>query len=138
MNFCPDCENSLSIKILNDDNSNKILSFLCNNCNYKKNIDITKEPEYKCVYTRSNNIKKIDINKNNDSYLCKDPTLPHVDIIPCPNPECITNKEKQKLEILDTSSSNENINNVLYKKISESDLTFKYQCCNCNFIWLNK
>ena len=99
MNFCPDCENSLSIKILNDDNSNKILSFICNNCNYKKNIDITKEPEYKCVYTKSNNIKKIDINKNNDSYLCKDPTLPHVDIIPCPNPECITNKEKQKLTI---------------------------------------
>ena len=149
MNFCPDCENSLFIKILNIENSNKILSFVCNNCNYKKNIDITKEPEFKCVYTKSNNIKKIDINKNNDIYLCKDPTLPHVDIIPCPNPECITNKEKDKLEILDISSKldkininnetyTENINNVLYKKISESDLTFKYQCCNCNYTWLNK
>ena len=138
MNFCPDCENSLNTKISSDDNSNKIMSFVCNNCSYKKVIDISKEPEYKCVYKQNYNIKKIDISQFNDKYLSKDPTLPHVDIIPCPNPECITNKEISNPELLDTGEPKVNINNVLYKKINESDLTFKYQCCNCNYIWLNK
>jgi DNA-directed RNA polymerase subunit M/transcription elongation factor TFIIS len=101
MNFCPDCENSLNTKITSDDNSNKIMSFVCNNCSYKKIVDISKEPEYKCVYKQNYNIKKIDIGQFNDKYLSKDPTLPHVDIIPCPNPECITNKESPNSEILD-------------------------------------
>ena len=138
MNFCPDCENSLNTKITSDDNSNKIMSFVCNNCSYKKIVDISKEPEYKCVYKQNYNIKKIDIGQFNDKYLSKDPTLPHVDIIPCPNPECITNKEILNSEILDIVLPKENINNVLYKKINESDLTFKYQCCNCKHTWTNK
>jgi DNA-directed RNA polymerase subunit M/transcription elongation factor TFIIS len=138
MNFCPDCENSLNTKISSDDNSNKIMSFVCNNCSYKKVIDISKEPEYKCVYKQNYNIKKIDISQFNDKYLSKDPTLPHVDIIPCPNPECITNKENPNSELLDIGEIKENINNVLYKKINEGDLTFKYQCCNCKHTWTNK
>jgi len=138
MNFCPDCENSLNTKISSDDNSNKIMSFVCNNCSYKKVIDISKEPEYKCVYKQNYNIKKIDISQFNDKYLSKDPTLPHVDIIPCPNPECITNKENPNPELLDIGEVKENINNVLYKKINEGDLTFKYQCCNCKHTWTNK
>ena len=138
MNFCPDCENSLNTKISSDDNSNKIMSLVCNNCSYKKVIDISKEPEYKCVYKQNYNIKKIDISQFNDKYLSKDPTLPHVDIIPCPNPECITNKENPNSELLDIGEIKENINNVLYKKINEGDLTFKYQCCNCKHTWTNK
>jgi hypothetical protein len=138
MNFCPDCENNLNTKILSDDNSNKIRSFVCNNCSYKKIIDTSKEPEYKCVYKQNYNIKKIDIGQFNDKYLSKDPTLPHVDNIPCPNLECITNKINPNSEILDIGAPKENINNVLYKKINESDLTFKYQCCNCKHTWTNK
>ena len=137
MNFCPECENSLFIKISGSDNANNIISYICNNCSYKKNIDITKEPEYKCVYSHSYNIEKIDTNKHNDKYLCKDPTLPHIDILPCPNPECITNKENQKSELLDTESQKVK-NNVLYIKINENNLTYKYKCCNCNHTWLNK
>ena len=53
MNFCPDCENSLNTKISSDDNTNKIMSFVCNNCSYKKVIDISKEPEYKCVFKQN-------------------------------------------------------------------------------------
>jgi hypothetical protein len=120
------------------DNSNKIMSLVCNNCSYKKNIDISKEPEYKCVYNKSYNIKKLDVNQHNDKYLCKDPTLPHVNIIPCPNAECITNKNTSESELLNVGETKANINNVLYKKINDSDLTFKYQCCNCNHTWTNK
>ena len=135
MNFCPDCESYLITKISNNDNPNKILNLECNNCGYKKNIDISKEPEYKRVYQNNYKNKKIKIDQKNIQYLDKDPTLPHVDNIPCPNPQCITNKENPNPEVL---TGDKIINNVLYIKLNESDLTFLYQCCNCKHTWTNK
>ena len=139
MNFCPDCETYLITKISSADNANKILSYVCNNCSYTKVVDITKEPEYKCVYKSNYNLKKIKIDQKNIQFLSKDPTLPHVNNIPCPNVECITNKENPNSEILiDDKAEKQNINDVLYIKLNESDLTFLYQCCNCNHTWTNK
>ena len=135
MNFCPDCESYLITKISNNDNPNKILNLECNNCGYKKNIDISKEPEYKRVYQNNYKTKQIKIDQKNIQYLDKDPTLPHVDNIPCPNPQCITNKDNPNPEVL---TGNKIINNVLYLKLNESDLTFLYQCCNCKHTWTNK
>ena len=135
MNFCPDCESYLITKISNNDNPNKILNLECNNCGYKKNIDISKEPEYKCVYQNNYKTKQIKIDQKNIQYLDKDPTLPHVDNIPCPNPQCITNKDNPNPEVL---TGDKIINNVLYLKLNESDLTFLYQCCNCKHTWTNK
>jgi DNA-directed RNA polymerase subunit M/transcription elongation factor TFIIS len=135
MNFCPDCESYLITKISNNDNPNKILNLECNNCGYKKNIDISKEPEYKRVYQNNYKTKQIKIDQKNIQYLDKDPTLPHVDNIPCPNPQCITNKENPNPEVL---TGDKIINNVLYIKLNESDLTFLYQCCNCKHTWTNK
>ena len=40
MNFCPDCESYLILRIVPNDNPNKILNLECNNCGYKKNIDL--------------------------------------------------------------------------------------------------
>lgn len=139
MNFCPDCETYLITKISSADNANKILSYVCNNCSYTKVVDISKEPEYKCVYKSNYNLKKIKIDQKNIQFLSKDPTLPHVNNIPCPNVECITNKENPNSEILiDDKAEKQNINDVLYIKLNESDLTFLYQCCNCNHTWTNK
>jgi len=135
MHFCPDCESYLITKITNNDNPNKILNLECNNCGYKKNIDISKEPEYKRVFQNNYNNKKIKIDQKNIQYLDKDPTLPHVDNIPCPNPQCITNKENPNPEIL---TGNKIINDVLYIQINASNLTFLYQCCNCKHTWTNK
>jgi DNA-directed RNA polymerase subunit M/transcription elongation factor TFIIS len=136
MNFCPDCQTYLITKISNSDNANKILTFVCNNCSYSKSVDITKEPEYKCVYQHNFNIKKIKVDQKNIKYLSKDPTLPHVNNIPCPNRQCSTNKDNSNSEVLGTDT--QNINDVLYIKLNESDLTFMYQCCNCQHTWTNK
>ena len=135
MNFCPDCESYLLTKITNNDNPNKILNLECNNCGYKKNIDITKEPEYKRIYQNNYKTKQIKIDQKNIQYLDKDPTLPHVDNIPCPNPQCITNKTNPNPEILNDAKTG---NNVLYIKLNNSDLTYLYQCCNCKHTWTNK
>ena len=135
MNFCPDCESYLTTKITNNDNPNKLINLECRNCGYVKNIDISKEPQYKCVYQVNYNIKKIKIDQKNIQYLDKDPTLPHVDNIPCPNPQCITNKDNPNPEVL---TGGKIINDVLYLKLNESDLTFLYQCCNCKHTWTNK
>lgn len=135
MHFCPDCESYLITKIINNDNPNKILNLECNNCGYKKNIDISKEPEYKRVYQSNYKTKQIKIDQKNIQYLDKDPTLPHVNNIPCPNPQCITNKENPNPEVLTGSKV---MNDVLYLKLNDSDLTFLYQCCNCKHTWTNK
>jgi DNA-directed RNA polymerase subunit M/transcription elongation factor TFIIS len=135
MNFCPDCESYLITKITNNENPNKILNLECNNCGYKKNIDIAKEPEYKRVYQHNYNTKQIKKKKKNIQYLDKDPTLPHVDNIQCPNIQCSTNKTNPNPELLnDTKQSND----VLYIILNPKNLTFLYQCCNCKHTWTNK
>jgi DNA-directed RNA polymerase subunit M/transcription elongation factor TFIIS len=135
MHFCPDCESYLVLKIVTNDNPNKLLNLECNNCGYKKNIDISKEPEYKRVFQNNYKTKKIKIDQKNIQYLDKDPTLPHVNNIPCPNPQCITNKENPTPEVL----TGDNIkHDVLYLKLNDNDLTFLYQCCNCKHTWTNK
>ena len=138
MNFCPECETYLTTQILNNDNTNKILSYKCNNCSYSKIVDIGKEPEYKCVYQQNYNLKKIKIDQKNIQFLSKDATLPHVNNIPCPNQQCPTNKENDKSEVLSVGSEKPNINDVVYIKLNESDLTYLYQCCNCKHTWTNK
>jgi DNA-directed RNA polymerase subunit M/transcription elongation factor TFIIS len=138
MYFCPDCETFLITKLISNENSNEIMSLHCNNCGYEKVIDISKESKYKCVYSKNYNLKTIKIDQKNIQFLNKDPTLPHVNNIPCPNNACITNKENVKSEIIDVGVEKENINNVLYIKLNESDMTFLYQCCNCNHTWTNK
>jgi len=135
MHFCPDCESYLVTKIINNDNPNKILNLECNNCGYKKNIDVSDEPEYKRVYQTNNKTRQIKIDQKNIQYLDKDPTLPHVDNIPCPNQQCITNKTNPTPEIL---TGNNVINDVFYFKLNESTLTYLYQCCNCKHTWTNK
>jgi DNA-directed RNA polymerase subunit M/transcription elongation factor TFIIS len=136
MNFCPDCESYLVLRIVPNDNPNKILNLECNNCGYKKNIDIAKEPEYKCVYHYNYNVKKISIDQKNIQYLDNDPTLPHVNNIPCPNAECPTNKQVANPEVL--TGDTKPLNNVLYIRLEESTLTYMYQCCNCKHTWTNK
>lgn len=137
MNFCPECETYLVTKISSNDEPNEILNFVCNNCGYTKNVDISKEPEYKCVFQQNFNMKKIKIDMKNIQYLSKDPTLPHVNNIPCPNAQCASNKQSgEASEVL--VGEKPNINDVLYIKLNESDLTFLYQCCNCNQTWTNK
>jgi DNA-directed RNA polymerase subunit M/transcription elongation factor TFIIS len=137
MHFCPDCESYLITKIINNDNPNKILNLECNNCGYKKNIDISKEPKYKCIYQNNFKNKKIKIDQKNIQYLDKDPTLPHVNNIPCPNPLCITKKETHNPDIL-TDTTPKVLNDVLYLKLNDNNLTFLYQCCNCKHTWTNK
>ena len=136
MKFCPDCETYLMTEIVNNDNTNKILSYKCKNCNYRKVIDIAEEPDYKCVYKKNYTINEKSIDENTIKYLNNDPTLPHVNNIKCPNNECITNKLNEPSEIL--NETNKNINNVLYLVINENTLTYLYKCCNCNHIWTNK
>ena len=137
MKFCPDCSTVLNTKISNNENSDEIMSYICNNCSYKKVINIAKEPQYKCVYYHNYNLNTTNIDKNTLQFLSNDPTLPHVDNIQCPNIQCITNKTTTNLEVLD-SKDNTNLNNVLYIMLNESNLTFLYQCDNCKHTWTNK
>lgn len=137
--FCPDCESYLVLRIIANDNPNKLLNQECNNCGYKKNIDLVKEPEYKKVYNYSFNIKKISIDQKKIQFLDKDPTLPHVNNIPCPNVQCPTNQQTsvESSEVLLTPDSKPT-NDVLYIRVNESNLTYLYQCCHCKHTWTNK
>ena len=139
MNFCPECETCLVMRISSSNDSNNIMIFLCNNCGFTKDINILKNPEFKCVHHQTYSLKKNKINQKNLRFLSKDKTLPHVNNITCPNQQCITNKENPNPELLEISGiEKQNINDVLIIKLNESDLTFLYNCINCEHTWTNK
>ncbi len=130
MNFCPDCDNYLvtqiqSIDIVN--NPNKLLMYVCKNCQYQEVVDIKKEPTKKCVFQSNYNSRKMKIYNKNLQYLQEDYTLPRVNNIDCPNVECPTNKAPDSVP-----------KKVLYINLNETDLTYLYQCCNCMYTWTNK
>lgn len=129
MNFCPDCENYLALKISNIDTISDIsdlLSLKCNNCHYEKKIDIKKEPEYMCVHSNNYNNTNDKLYNKNLNHLSNDPTLPVISNIQCPNSNCPTITSKN-IE-----------NNITYIELDKSTLTFIYQCKNCNHTWTNK
>ncbi len=62
----------------------------------------------------------ITVNK----YTVNDPTLPRVNTIQCPKPECPSNTNR------DTVPSN-----VIYIKTDPAQLKFQYVCVNCSMKW---
>ena len=119
MRFCDKCDNMFYIRI-SDDNGNS-LTYYCRNCgNEETNIQ-----DEICV-------SKTNLKRNEDKYYNiinkfakHDPTIPHVDNIPCPNDSCICNTDEK------TKSD------VIYKRYDDTELKYVYLCCHCDNIWHN-
>ena len=117
MNFCKQCDNMYYIKI-NPDKEDQLI-YYCRNCGSEEsNIDQN-------TYVVKNKLKRQDNKYFNiiNEYTKFDPTLPRINNIPCPNAECISNKEKTKK------------NEIILIRYDDKNLNFVYLCSHCDTLW---
>lgn len=125
MEFCNECNNYLITKIANadeEDDVNKILKYECTNCGYSKNV--MSDNNLVCVYSNNYRNNKLKINNINTSNLEKDPTIPRIKNLKCPQINCGSYKDMQ--------------NDILFITIDEDTMTYMYKCNVCNYKWTNK
>lgn len=122
MEFCPDCNNLLFLKIEKREGDTINLQRHCKNCNYKAQL-VTEDN--KCIYTNPYNIDKLKYYIKKKANLRYDPTIPHIDAIPCPNKEC-------------GSLTQGLANDIFYICLDNEKLQYLYVCNNCMEHWTNK
>ena len=117
MHFCSNCSNMYYIRINNDD-PNKLV-YYCRKCGNEdkllaiENVCVSKTQVKKSEQTFSHIVNK---------YTKLDPTLPRINNVLCPNPECITNTENKPREII-------------YIRYDDANMKFIYLCSECDTIW---
>jgi len=117
MHFCSNCQNMYYIRV-NDNNPNQLV-YYCRQCG---NEDTAITNDNICV-------SKLQIKKNEQSfnhminkYTKLDPTLPRINTILCPNPECETNTKNVEREII-------------YIRYDETNMKYVYVCSTCDTVW---
>lgn len=124
MEFCPDCSNLLFLKIEKKDADTVDLVYHCRSCAYKSTANIDT-PTQKTIYSNPYNIDKLKYYVKRKDTLRHDPTIPHIDVIPCVNKECTSNKGTAA-------------NDILYVSLDDKALLYLYVCTNCMSHWTNK
>ena len=121
MHFCPVCKYYL---YLNASDESAVVRH-CKNCGFSEHLSPTTKEEALILETnfRSGSsaggaASGISIN----DYTLKDPTLPHVMTIPCPNGGC-------------PSASDETRRDVIYIKTDPTNLKYQYICTVCMTQW---
>ena len=117
MHFCSKCSNMYYIRINNDD-TNKLV-YYCRNCGNEdkllaiENVCVTKLQIKKTEQSFSHIINK---------YTKLDPTLPRINTVLCPNPDCSTNKDNTEREII-------------YIRYDDVNMKYVYLCSTCDTVW---
>jgi DNA-directed RNA polymerase subunit M/transcription elongation factor TFIIS len=117
MHFCSVCNNMYYLRI-DEKNPNK-LDYYCRNCGHE---DKLLAHDNMCISKTF--VKKNDQSFNHiiNEYTKLDPTLPRVNTILCPNPDCETNTNKVKREII-------------YIRYDDTNMKYVYLCSECSTIW---
>lgn len=117
MHFCSNCQNMYYIRI-NENDPNKLV-YYCRQCG---NEDSSITQDNICV-------SKIQIKKNEQTfdhiinkYTKYDPSLPRINTILCPNPDCETNTKNTEREII-------------YIRYDDTNMKYVYVCSTCNTVW---
>jgi len=123
MRFCPTCSYLLVLSA-NEDGS---VSQVCKNCGLREALQPANEKDAMILETNlrsgsSAGGASSGITVNN--YTLKDPTLPHIHTISCPNEACDTRKGKADPD-------------VIYIKTDPTNLKFQYVCTVCRTEWTN-
>ncbi len=117
MHFCTQCANMYYISIDQTD-PNKLV-YYCRNCGHKdSNLSVENVTVSKIQLKKSAQEFSHVINK----YTKLDPTLPRVNNILCPNPECETNTKEAHKEII-------------YIRYDDTNMKYVYLCSTCDTVW---
>jgi len=120
MRFCDNCNNMYYIRIDSDD-SNKLI-YYCRNCGKEDTSSDFSED----IVVSKLQIKNVDKTYTNiiNKYTRLDPTLPRINNILCPNPECTTNTKNTEREII-------------YIRYDDTNMKYIYLCSTptCGTVW---
>ena len=118
MKFCNHCSNMLYISI-NEENTNELV-YYCRNCGEK---DETLTNDNICVL--ETNFKKGEQTFNHiiNKYTKKDPTLPRISNVKCPNAACETNVKQDVVP------------EIIYMRYDDEALKYLYICVSCDTVW---
>ena len=118
MKFCNHCSNMLYISI-SEENSNELI-YYCRNCGEK---DETLTSENICVL--ETHLKKGEQKFNHiiNKYTKKDPTLPRISNVKCPNTQCHTNVKADVVP------------EIIYMRYDDDALKYLYICVTCDTVW---
>ena len=118
MKFCNHCSNMLYISI-NEENTNELV-YYCRNCGEK---DETLTNDNICVL--ETNFKKGEQTFNHiiNKYTKKDPTLPRISNVKCPNTACQTNVKSDVVP------------EIIYMRYDDEALKYLYICVSCDTVW---
>ena len=122
MRFCPKCSYYLYLAA-NDDGT---VNHKCKNCGFTEALDPTAaeililETNFRSGSSAGGAASGITVN----SYTLRDPTLPHVKTLRCPNGGCESHTDESKRD-------------VIYIKTDPTNLKFQYICTTCQTQWTN-
>ena len=120
MLFCLVCSNMYYIRIISSPEESDRLEHYCRLCGNKEDnlVDIT--------------VSKTIIKKNEqkyshiiNEYTKLDPTLPRINTIDCPNPECTTNHDEQARKEKE----------IIYIRYDDINMKYVYMCSTCDTVW---
>ena len=117
MHFCSKCSNMYYIRINSDDPNS--LVYYCRQCGNEDKIIAVGN-----VCVSKTQIKKSDKSFNYiiNKYTKLDPTLPRINNILCPNPDCNTNTKDEPREII-------------YIRYDDVNMKYIYVCSTCDTVW---
>jgi DNA-directed RNA polymerase subunit M/transcription elongation factor TFIIS len=117
MHFCSNCSNMYYIRINSDDPNS--LVYYCRQCgNEDKSIGVDNVCVSKIQIKKSEQSFNHIINK----YTKLDPTLPRINNVLCPNPDCATNTKNDPKEII-------------YIRYDDTNMKYIYLCSTCDTVW---
>ena len=117
MHFCSKCSNMYYIRINSDDPNS--LVYYCRQCgNEDKSIGVDNVCVSKIQIKKSEQSFNHIINK----YTKLDPTLPRINNVLCPNPDCTTNTKNDPKEII-------------YIRYDDTNMKYIYLCSTCDTVW---
>jgi DNA-directed RNA polymerase subunit M/transcription elongation factor TFIIS len=117
MHFCSNCSNMYYIRINSDDPNS--LVYYCRQCgNEDKSIGVDNVCVSKIQIKKSEQSFNHIINK----YTKLDPTLPRINNVLCPNPDCTTNTKNDPKEII-------------YIRYDDTNMKYIYLCSTCDTVW---
>jgi DNA-directed RNA polymerase subunit M/transcription elongation factor TFIIS len=121
MRFCPLCNYYLYLNAAD----NAEVQHLCKNCGFSEALNpktkedaLILETNFRSGSSAGGAASGITIN----DFTLKDPTLPHVKTLRCPNTGCQSNID-------------EKLRDVIYIKTDPTNLKFQYVCTVCKTQW---
>jgi DNA-directed RNA polymerase subunit M/transcription elongation factor TFIIS len=118
MHFCSVCQNMYYIRIDAED-PNKLV-YYCRHCgNEDAELTVDNISVSKTQLSRSESNFSYIINK----FTKLDPTLPRINKIKCPNPDCETNVSEAKDR------------EIIYIRYDDMNMKYVYLCSTCDFVW---